>query len=244
MEIADLAEPCKGLLTACASLASTKGTGTMGTPTTKDPDAAKANRTIMVAFFVAVLWGVFCTYLVFYWGLYRGGSYVWSEWIVPVLAAHGSFAFAQIHGADYSMTVWSALGACAGVLSAVFVRRWLILRALRGKLAILSVVRDNILAILEKGTADGDGCLALEGGSVKFLFGETDYARLARFLKSESALTVLRTISAIELIAAAAGRADAKTEIARIETEARGQLRAFSLYFLIAELRLLRRERG
>ncbi|WLI87400.1 hypothetical protein Q4S45_11640 [Massilia sp. R2A-15] len=215
----------------------------MEAATTKDPDSSKANRRIMVAFLGAVLWSIFCTYLVFYWGLYRGGAYVWSEWMVPLLATRGSFAFAQIHGSDYSWMVWSTFGACAGLFAAVYVRRWLILRTLRGKLVLLSAVRDNILAILEKGGTSGDGSLAVEGGSVKFLFGEAEYAQLARYLEPQSAITVLRTVSAIDLLAAAGRTTEAKAEIARIETDARDQLKDFVLYALVAELRLFRRAR-
>lgn len=109
-----------------------------------------------------------------------------------------------------------------------------VLRALLAKVVLLGAARDNILKIFDEANY---AALSLDGGSMKYLFGDTEYALLVKYLEPNLALMVLplRTVSAIDLIATAASSPDVNAEIARIETQVRNQLEAFSVPALMAK---------
>ncbi len=176
---------------------------------------------------------VFSGYLVIYWGLYRGGSFIWNEGIVPIFALIGPSA-----KSDAVKIFWGTLGVCALAYPAVHVRRVLMLRTLGEKVILLGAARDNILKILDEANESTYPATSLDGGRMAFVFGDTEDALLAKYFEPNLARMVIRTVSAVDMIAAATSSPHVNAEIARICTQVRTELEAFHLPAFLEKLRL------
>ncbi len=205
----------------------------METSTKKRQPLSRGDWAILVGMVGVLLAYIFTGYLIFYWGFYRGGSFLWNEVIVPLFALLG-----PSNKSDALKILWGTLGVFAIVFLAAQVRFVYVLRALQAKVVTLGVARDNILKMLDEAKDANYADLSLECRSIKYLFAESDYSRLAKCLEPNLALMVLRTVSAIELITTATSASDVNTEIARIGTQVRNQLEALDLPALTAKFRL------
>ncbi len=207
---------------------------------TKDHDslAIEALRSIGLTI-LCVVW----LYVVFYWIFYRGGSYVLHHWILsnsPTTSLSPGTSSTKDALADFLKVVWSGLGAGLGAITAALVRRWYVFRAIKDKLGLLEHARLELLDLLQPYREEVNPAVGLNGGMLKYLFGEKEYAQLAKYLSADSAMAVLRTISAIDILASAARSASATEDIKRALPYVIPQLQAFNLPSLILELKLLR----
>jgi hypothetical protein len=191
--------------------------------------------------------GLIGLWAVLYWGFYRGGGYVLHYWIIPAFtsAPHSAGATGVSDGGSGGWigalkVIWSVGGAAIGAVVAAFVRRWFVYQTLRDKLKLLDFARKELIAKLETRTSDADTTMAISGGMLKYLFSDKEYAQIARYLTADTSMRILRTISAIDLVAAAAKGGTATVDIDRMRPTVLEQLATFNLEALLKELKLLR----
>jgi len=198
-----------------------------------------------------LLWTVFVGYIVFYWGFYKGGGYILHHWIAPsVASAHATppgstnaTAATSSGGTitiDILKTLWTVLATTLGAVAAAFVRRWFVYRTLEDKMNILDAVRIDVLEKLTDDTPKPEAAIALSGGMLRYLFGDKEYGLIARYLSAETSLSILKAISAIDLVAMAARSSTPEEGVKRVCPEVVRQLQQFDLEAVQKQLKLLR----
>jgi hypothetical protein len=188
--------------------------------------------------FLGIIWTC-----VVVWAFYRGGGYALHHWIIPAFASNAQPAGAPGESGGWIgalKVIWSVAGAAIGAVAAAYVRRWFVYQTLRDKLKLLNQACKELIATLETRKSDADTAMAISGGMLKYLFSDKEYAQIARYLTPHSSMNILRTISAIDLVATAAKGTTSSADIDRMRPSVLDQLTTFKLDALLKELKLLR----
>jgi hypothetical protein len=206
-------------------------------------------KTKMIAIeFGQVILGLLAAYIYCYWIFWRGGGYLLHHWIAPLFAsappAHPTPTTTTTSPAggnaiEVIKVLWSILGAAFGTITAAFVRRWFVYRTLKDKLSLLNILREQMLSQLGR-NAGWAPAVAISGGMVKYLFGEKEYAQIARYMSPETAMSILNTLSAIDLVAGTARDGASPDKMASMLEPIIKQLESFDLAAIRQELRMLR----
>lgn len=193
------------------------------------------------AFYVAI--GLVGAYVVYYWILWRGGKYVYLEFLEPLLTGPTSTATDASHSVlwlDVFKLLWAVLGTTLGGIAASIVRRWYVFGALEGKVELLEKVRLETMKLICEDSSKNFVEIAVSAGSIKYLFGEKEYINIGKYIHADVAMMMLRTISALDTLAAASKSKDFATELPRISESIAHELQQFNLGTVRQSLKVLR----
>jgi hypothetical protein len=220
-----------------------------------EPDAVvptkRARLTKAAEDALVVVLGLAMAYVIYYWGFWRGGKYLYTEVIAPYLAARASVVPGPAApnaspgvAVEVFKLLWAVAGATLGGIAAAVVRRWFVFRALEGKVVLLDKIRIDLLKDADRGTLADPIGIAIAAGTVKYLFGEKEYINIGKYVEPRIALMLLRTISAIDMLSSTARLPQAEAELARLSARAVAELRQFECKEILANLKLLRQDGG
>jgi hypothetical protein len=172
-------------------------------PEGKHSATREAAKDILLSILSMVV-GVFSLYVMFYWVFYRGGVYIYHHTIQLVLHDEGR----RKTVGEALKVLWTLTGAGIGAVIGTYVRQFFVMRALDDKIDLIAALRDDVLKTLDNPKPDVLAKIALDGDAVKYVLNEKDYGNLAKYLAAPTVLDLLRTVSAIQIIAAAIKEAE------------------------------------